>query len=114
MFAVSAEYILPCYKSDPEINKCLRNTFNHLRPYLKSGISDIDVPSIDPLKINTLIMENGRGALRVKASFYNITTTGASNYSIGNIRYILYNNLEAFKEIFMKIVKLFLIKMIQL
>nr|CAH7734373.1 unnamed protein product [Callosobruchus chinensis] len=80
------EYILPCYKSDPEINKCLRNTFNHLRPYLKSGISDIDVPSIDPLKINTLIMENGRGALRVKASFYNITTTGASNYSIGNIR----------------------------
>ncbi|VEN52395.1 unnamed protein product [Callosobruchus maculatus] len=80
------EYILPCYKSDPEINKCLRNTFNHLRPYLKTGISDIDVPSIDPLKINTLIMENGRGALRVKASFYNITTTGASNYSIGNIK----------------------------
>ncbi|CAH2021155.1 unnamed protein product [Acanthoscelides obtectus] len=80
------EYILPCYKSDPEINKCLRNTFNHLRPYLKTGISDIEVPSIDPLKINTLIMENGRGPLRVKASFYNITTTGASNYSIGQIK----------------------------
>ncbi|CAH1105615.1 unnamed protein product [Psylliodes chrysocephalus] len=79
------EYIIPCSKSDLNINKCLVNTFNHLRPYLKNGITEIDVPSIDPLQIDNLKMENGRGPLRVKASFFNITTTGASNYTVSGI-----------------------------
>ncbi|CAH0558251.1 unnamed protein product [Brassicogethes aeneus] len=80
------EYILPCHKTDPNINTCLVGTFNHLRPYLITGIKDIEVPSIDPLKIEKLIMENGQGAFRVRASFYNITATGASNYSVKTIK----------------------------
>ncbi|KAG5883596.1 hypothetical protein JTB14_004790 [Gonioctena quinquepunctata] len=80
------EYILPCLKADPDINNCLQKTFNHLRPYLKEGISEIDVPSIDPLTIENMVMENGRGAIRVRAAFYNITTNGASNYSVQSIK----------------------------
>ncbi|CAH1118075.1 unnamed protein product [Phaedon cochleariae] len=80
------EYILPCHKADPNINKCLAKTFNHLRPYLKEGIKELDVPSIDPLIIENLLMENGRGAFRIKAAFYNISTNGASNYSVGSIK----------------------------
>lgn len=81
-----AEYILPCYKSDPEINKCLRKTFNHLRPYLVSGLTDIEVPSIDPLFIEKLPIENGQGAFRVRAVFSNVTVNGASNYTVGTIK----------------------------
>lgn len=81
-----AEYILPCYKSDPDINTCLMGTFNHLRPYLVSGLTDINVPSIDPLFIDKLVMENGQGPLRIRAVFNNITVTGASNYSIDKIK----------------------------
>ncbi|XP_072380485.1 protein takeout-like [Diabrotica undecimpunctata] len=80
------EYILPCKRNDVNINKCLINTFNHLRPYLKDGISEIDVPSIDPLVIDNLVMENGRGPVRVKAIFFNITTLGASNYTVSEIK----------------------------
>nr|CAD7461509.1 unnamed protein product [Timema tahoe] len=36
---LSAEYILPCNKSDPEINACVKRAFNHLRPYLQTGSS---------------------------------------------------------------------------
>ncbi|CAG9831391.1 unnamed protein product [Diabrotica balteata] len=82
----ATEYILPCKRNDVNINKCLINTFNHLRPYLKDGISDIDVPSIDPLVIDNLVMENGRGPVRVKAIFFNITTLGASNYTVSAIK----------------------------
>jgi hypothetical protein len=80
------EYIIPCYKSDPEINKCLQHTFNHLRPYLLTGIKDIDVPSIDPLKIDRLLMENGQGAFRIRALFHNVTASGGSNYTINKIK----------------------------
>jgi hypothetical protein len=34
---VAAEYIIPCTKGDPEVNGCIRNTFNHLRKYLNKG-----------------------------------------------------------------------------
>nr|CAD7203963.1 unnamed protein product [Timema douglasi] len=34
---IRAEYILPCNRSDPEINTCVKRAFNHLRPYLQTG-----------------------------------------------------------------------------
>ncbi|KAB0795711.1 hypothetical protein PPYR_09772 [Photinus pyralis] len=80
------EYILPCRKSDPDINTCLIKTFNHLRPYLVSGLNDIDVPTIDPLFISKINIENGNGPFRVRAFFNNVTTRGASNYTIHNIK----------------------------
>nr|XP_022919098.1 circadian clock-controlled protein-like [Onthophagus taurus] len=80
------EYILPCYREDPNLNTCLRGTFEHLRPYLIGGLKDINVPSIDPLEIERLVMENGQGPFRIKALFTNITVYGASNYSIANIK----------------------------
>ncbi|XP_018572738.1 circadian clock-controlled protein-like [Anoplophora glabripennis] len=83
---VTPEYIKPCYKSDPDINTCIINTFDHLKPYLVNGIEDIDVPSIDPLKIDSLTMENGRGVYRVKANFFNISASGASNFSVQSVR----------------------------
>ncbi|ENN72924.1 hypothetical protein D910_05518 [Dendroctonus ponderosae] len=80
-----AEYILPCYKKDPNINKCLQKTFNHLRPYLINGLNDLNVPSIDPFKLDKIIIENGQGPLKVKAAFYNVTATGAQNYTVESI-----------------------------
>ncbi|KAF5269251.1 hypothetical protein FQR65_LT02552 [Abscondita terminalis] len=80
------EYILPCLKSDPEINTCLKKTFNHLRPYLVAGLKDIDVPSIDPLFIPKINIENGNGPFRVRAFFSNVTAYGASNYTIQEIK----------------------------
>lgn len=79
------EYIIPCYKADPNINNCLQNTFNHLRPYLVKGLEDINVPSIDPFKLDRMVIENGQGPLKVKASFYNVTAVGAQNYTVQRI-----------------------------
>lgn len=84
-FLFPAEYILPCHRNDPKINICLRGTFNHLRSYLVSGLTDLGVPSIEPLVIPRLAMENGAGPVRVRALFQNITVVGASNYSVGTI-----------------------------
>lgn len=34
----SAEYIHSCRKADVQFNSCIKETFNHLRPYLIDGI----------------------------------------------------------------------------
>lgn len=79
------EYILPCQKRDPNLNECLQKQFNHLRPYLVDGLADLRVPSIDPFQLEKIVIENGQGPLKVKASFYNVTATGAQNYSVEKI-----------------------------
>lgn len=37
-YLIAAEYIHPCRKSDPQFNSCIKETFNHLRPYLINGM----------------------------------------------------------------------------
>ncbi|XP_059049261.1 protein takeout-like [Achroia grisella] len=80
------EYILPCSRSDPQLDACIKNSFNHLRPYLARGLPDIGVPKVEPLIIDRLVMENDVGPVRVTAAFTNITVKGPSNYTISKIR----------------------------
>ncbi|XP_032681342.1 uncharacterized protein LOC116848888 [Odontomachus brunneus] len=80
------EYILPCSRTDPKLDTCLQNTLNHIRPYLVNGIPELDLPSIEPLVIPELKIENGQGPVRIRALFNNITAIGPGNYSINKIR----------------------------
>lgn len=80
------EYILPCNRGDPEIDTCIKNSFNHLRPYLARGLPDLQVPPVEPLLIDRLVMENSAGPVRVTAAFNNITVVGPSNYTVTKIR----------------------------
>ncbi|XP_059609546.1 protein takeout-like [Phlebotomus argentipes] len=80
------EYILPCSRSDPELNSCIRNSFNHLRTYVVNGLKDLDVPPLDPLHIREMAMENNAGAVQVKALFTDIVVKGGSNYTIKDVR----------------------------
>ncbi|XP_049887867.1 protein takeout-like [Pectinophora gossypiella] len=80
------EYILPCSQSDPQLDNCIKRSFNHLRPYLARGLPDLGVPPVEPLLIDRLVMENDAGPVRVTAAFSNITVVGPSNYTITKIR----------------------------
>lgn len=80
------EYIHSCRKADVQFNSCIKETFNHLRPYLIDGIEELTVPPIEPLVIPKMQMENGHGAVRVRAILSNMTIHGASNYTVLNVR----------------------------
>ncbi|CAH0698793.1 unnamed protein product [Spodoptera exigua] len=80
------EYIVPCSQTDPGLDTCIKNSFNHLRPYLSRGIPELGVPPVEPLFIDRLVMENDAGPVRVTAAFSNITVVGPSNYTITKIR----------------------------
>ncbi|KAK9888502.1 hypothetical protein WA026_000752 [Henosepilachna vigintioctopunctata] len=80
------EFILPCNKSNPDINNCVIRSLNHLRPYLIQGMNNMHLPSIEPFKIDRMVIENGRGSFRIRAAFFNVTAYGASNYTIKSVK----------------------------
>ena len=41
--SLAAPYIKQCRSSDPELVDCLKGALHHLRPWLKSGITEIQV-----------------------------------------------------------------------
>jgi hypothetical protein len=43
---------------------------------------------MEPLVIQRLAMENGNGAVRVRAAFNNMTIRGGNNYTITWIKYV--------------------------
>lgn len=43
---VSAEYIIQCHRSDPQLLECMKGSLHHLRPYLARGIPEIKVINI--------------------------------------------------------------------
>ncbi|XP_065337820.1 uncharacterized protein LOC135938172 [Cloeon dipterum] len=80
------EYIIPCTVDDPDVNNCIKNTFNHLRKYLQRGIPELNMDPLDPLRMDQLLMENGVGNVRVRALFNNMTVLGAGNYSVITVK----------------------------
>nr|CAD7594824.1 unnamed protein product [Timema genevievae] len=53
---------------------------------LSAGIPEIDVPPIEPMNIPRMAMENGNGAVRIRAVFSNMTAHGASNYTVLSLK----------------------------
>ncbi|KAK2576587.1 hypothetical protein KPH14_005257 [Odynerus spinipes] len=90
---VIPEYIQPCSRSDPKLEICVSKMLNHLKPYLVKGIPELELPSIEPLTIPKLGMENGQGPVKVSALFSNITCVGAGNYNITKVR-VDFNSLR--------------------
>lgn len=86
IFYIAASFIQKCSRSDPQINACLRNSFNGLKPYLISGIPEIGLPPMEPLKIDALGIENNAGNIRIKGLFTNVINTGSSNFTIREVR----------------------------
>ncbi|XP_068629035.1 protein takeout-like [Battus philenor] len=80
------DYLPSCNRSDPELDTCIKNSFNGLRPHLARGLVELDVPPVEPLLIDRLVMENSAGPVRVTAAFSNITVIGPSNYTVTKIR----------------------------
>lgn len=57
-----------------------------MRPYLGKGLTELNVPALEPLLIDQLGMDNDAGAVRIKARFSDILAKGTSNYTIKEVR----------------------------
>lgn len=53
---------------------------NQIKPYIKGGIKEIGLPSLDPLVIPEISLEQGTPSLNYKVNMKNVTIYGIDDY----------------------------------
>ncbi|XP_059622686.1 protein takeout-like [Phlebotomus argentipes] len=68
-----------CRRNDPKLGQCLLQAVTDVLPQMKNGLPDFGIPSIDPLAINALTIQQGKNSpINLKQDFKNIQLSGIS------------------------------------
>ncbi|CAH0558265.1 unnamed protein product [Brassicogethes aeneus] len=81
-------YVKQCYEGDPKVVECFKDALLHLRPYLRNGIQEIELPSVEPFKMEELSLSLTGGPNGYKVSLKDIDIFGASNFTVQKIKLI--------------------------
>ncbi|KAK3912544.1 Putative beta-carotene-binding protein [Frankliniella fusca] len=87
-------YIKVCKRNDPNLIDCIKDSIENLRPKLKTGIPELEVPGLEPLhlrEINVTPVQNAR-LPRFKALGHNVDARGVSDFKIHKIEADLDSN----------------------
>ncbi|KAK9700685.1 hemolymph juvenile hormone binding protein (JHBP) [Popillia japonica] len=95
--AAIPEYIHICSANDADISKCILNSINLLRPQLKEGIEELDVPPLEPLPLDEITLKRGPSSTRITANITDIKVWGASDFEILELRANVKKNKFTFK-----------------
>lgn len=82
------EFLHICQVQQPQYETCITNSINDLKPYLKVGVPEYHIPSLEPLKLKT-ISASPSNSLTMHANDINVY--GASNFEINKIKMDLTN-----------------------
>ncbi|EFA03554.1 uncharacterized protein LOC107398008 [Tribolium castaneum] len=79
-------YVKQCYEGDPKLIECFESAVHHLRPYLATGIPEIELPSVEPFLMDELSLSLTTGPNGYKVSLKEIDIFGASNFTLSKLK----------------------------
>uniref|UniRef100_A0A2A4KA60 Hemolymph juvenile hormone binding protein n=1 Tax=Heliothis virescens TaxID=7102 RepID=A0A2A4KA60_HELVI len=88
---VTPDYFPSCKRSDPQIEKCVLNGLEAMRPHLKEGIPEVNIPPLDPFTVPTLKLDRTAPNLRIKATVKQAKAYGGSDFKIEKLKLNLNN-----------------------
>ncbi|KAL3282190.1 hypothetical protein HHI36_005384, partial [Cryptolaemus montrouzieri] len=91
------DYIKICKSNDPDLAACITESVNALRPQLKKGIPELEVPPLEPLYLDEIKLRNGPSTAKLDANITNIRVWGPSNFKILDVKPNLAKKKFAFK-----------------
>ncbi|CAL8071973.1 unnamed protein product [Orchesella dallaii] len=68
-------------KNSAALNKCLQQVLKDLKPRLAEGVPEINLPAMEPLKLENVAFQQGSGPVRIVAEFTNVEVSGLSNFT---------------------------------
>ncbi|KMQ95853.1 circadian clock-controlled protein [Lasius niger] len=77
------EFLHVCQVGEPEYDTCVSKSINDLKPYLKVGVPEYNIPSLEPLKLKQLSVSS-TNSLKIQATDVNVA--GASNFQIMKVK----------------------------
>ncbi|GAB6024691.1 hypothetical protein CHUAL_009825 [Chamberlinius hualienensis] len=76
-----------CFLKDKtKFNQCLLEFWKTVAPLLKTGIPEINIPVMDPLRISRLDFKEHGSSVKAEATFTNIVVVGASQLQAKSIK----------------------------
>lgn len=81
---------MQCKKNDPNLDGCLMTGLQSAVPHLAKGVSSLGLIKMDPLRINSLLIDQGTGPVSIKLDFKNL--------DISNLKSIIFDKLHYNKE----------------
>ncbi|KAB0794286.1 hypothetical protein PPYR_11125 [Photinus pyralis] len=92
-----ASYIKVCHRDDPKLSNCINDSITILKPYLKKGIPELDVPPLEPLLLDAVDLKSGNDATRIEATLSNLEIWGPTSFIILELKPNLNKNVFKFK-----------------
>ncbi|KAJ9577481.1 hypothetical protein L9F63_005982, partial [Diploptera punctata] len=79
-------YVKQCKLGDPGLVSCIIGALHHLRPYLAQGIPEIEMPSVEPFRMDELSLSLTTGPNGYKVTLRDLDIFGASNFSVKELK----------------------------
>ncbi|XP_075235431.1 protein takeout-like [Lycorma delicatula] len=73
------DFLHVCKRFDPHLVECIQNSINELKPHLRKGIPEMNVPPLEPLLIKELVAAQSSG---LKITTEDLKVHGCSNFTI--------------------------------
>ncbi|XP_041973776.1 protein takeout-like [Aricia agestis] len=90
-------YIKVCHRNDPNVDKCIMNSVEELRPKISKGIPELEVPGIEPLSLGQIILARGPQGAKLTAVVNDVKVKGPSNFIMQELKSDLDKNRFDFK-----------------
>lgn len=71
-----------CRTTDPNYDQCTIQSLNALRPKLIKGIPKLKIPSVEPMIVPQILIQQGSGPVSIDSKFTNQKFHGITNYTI--------------------------------
>lgn len=79
-------YVKHCKGSDPNLIDCIINALHHLRPYLAKGIPEIEMPTVEPFRMDDLSLALTSGPNGYKITLKEMDIYGSSNFTVTKLK----------------------------
>lgn len=77
------DFIHVCARSNPNLETCLTESVESLKPYLRKGVPEYNIPSLEPLLLKELVAAEGAG-IRITAK--DVEAYGSSDFTITKLK----------------------------
>ncbi|XP_037721611.1 protein takeout [Drosophila subpulchrella] len=79
-------FLKVCHRDSPDLNTCARESYEALRPRLMEGIPELYIPSMEPLIVPQVKMDQDSGAIYLHSVYRNVKVTGISKHTVNELR----------------------------
>lgn len=79
-------YIKVCNRHDPNINDCIADSINNLREKLTVGIPELEVPPLEPFKLNEIRLLRGPNSARLDVNLTDLQVWGPSKFVVRDLK----------------------------